>query len=706
MKKKTISVSQSRLFGRNFRRGCLGALGLALGCTLGSAVGAGNLLAQATVRPASPPTLVPGAAPVAEVAPAKPLPPKTATSRITQVTVYPDTALVTREVQVPEAKGLHEVVVGALPATVVGNSLYGEGVEGIRVLATRYRTRAVEADTRKEVRELQMEEEKLNFETQRIASESKTMEANVAFLAKLEAFASATTTASTEKAKLDSLQVTKLATFLMETRKEQNQKIHEHNIQSQEIQKKIQFLQRKRNELASGSSRTENEAVLVVERVAPGAKSAKLSYLVEAASWRPQYRLRSGNGGVLDQKKDQPPQLPGERADAFVKVEYLAAVTQQSGEDWSGVSLVLSNAQPLLNAAPPELRALAVAVGSAGGRLPTPGFGPAGGRQPTVNAPAAPQQQAVPQPQLGRVQNLDNIKKALEGQTQQLEIINPQGNNSAEELAGAAKQLRTRAQNDLNRSNSYQSNEIFNYAGALDQARDLTLLADEKPGVSKPVSRGEGPSITHRLPGVTTISSRNDEQVLEVARFDLPADTFYKAVPVLTPHVYRQSNLANKSGFVILPGEATMYHMGDFVGKMNLPLVAVGEQFVVGFGAEPQLQVQRTLMEKTRTTQGGNQVLKFDYRFLVSSYLKEKVKLQVWDRLPWAEGEAVSVTIGKTEPELSKDALYLREERPRNLLRWDLEILPGQSGEKAKKVTYDFRMELDKNMSIGSFMSK
>ncbi len=697
MKKVTKSVKWARFVARTLRLGILGVLGISLNTVIGES----SLFAQATVRPAPPM----GAG--LEGAHAKPVAPKTATSRITQVTVYPDTALVTREVQVPEAKGLHEVVVGPLPSTVVGNSLYGEGMEGIRVLATRYRTRAVEADTRKEVREIQSEEDKLNTETQKIASESKTMEANVAFLAKLEAFAGATTTASTEKAKLDSAQVTKLATYLMETRKEQNQKIHDNSVLSQEIQKKLQFLQRKRNELASGSGRTENEAVLVVERVVEGPKQAKLSYLVESASWRPQYRLRSGFVDVVDQKKVIIP--GGEIAGSTVKVEYLAAVTQKSGEDWSGVSLVLSNAQPLLNAAPPELRALAVAVGpnSFAGRFTAPGTGGGGGRQSVVNGPAVPQQTfSIPPSQMGRTQNLDNIKKALDGQTQQLEIINPQGNNSAEELEGAAKQLRNRAQNDLNKSNSYQSNEIFNYAGALDQARDLTLLTEEKSGVAKPVSRGEGPSITHRLPGVTTISSRNDEQVLEVARFDLPSETFYKAVPVLTPHVYRQANLTNKSGFVILPGEATMYHQGDFVGRMNLPLVAVGEQFVVGFGAEPQLQVQRTLMEKTRTTQGGNQVLKFDYRFLVSSYLKEKVRLQVWDRLPWAEGEAVSVTIGKTEPELSKDALYLREERPRNLLRWDLEVLPGQSGEKAKKVTYDFRMELDKNMSIGSFMSK
>src|SRR5262249_56012978 len=104
----------------------------------------------------------------------------------------------------------------------------------------------------------------------------------------------------------------------------------------------------------------------------------------------------------------------------------------------------------------------------------------------------------------------------------------------------------------------------------------------------------------------------SEEEVLEVARIELTPEYFYKAVPVLTSHVYRQATMVNKSEFVLLPGEATMYIGADFVGRMQLPLVAIGKQFTVGFGVDPQLQVQRVLVNKTRTTTGGNQVLSFD----------------------------------------------------------------------------------------------
>lgn len=149
-----------------------------------------------------------------------------------------------------------------------------------------------------------------------------------------------------------------------------------------------------------------------------------------------------------------------------------------------------------------------------------------------------------------------------------------------------------------------------------------------------------------------------------------------------------------------------MYNGTDFVGRMNMPLVAIGEQFTAGFGAEPQLQVHRQMIDKSRTMQGGNQVLKYEYRILVNSYKTDRAKLQIWDRLPLAENETMGVSLVKANPEVSKEPMYLREERPHNLLRWDVEVDPTMNGEKAQTIQYEFKLELDKQMTIGSFQSK
>src|SRR4051794_20157841 len=85
-------------------------------------------------------------APAASPAAARP-----ATSRIVAVSVYQGQALVTREVSVPQGEGTLELIVAPLPPQIVDHSLYTEGAEGLRVLSTRYRSRAVKEDLRHEV---------------------------------------------------------------------------------------------------------------------------------------------------------------------------------------------------------------------------------------------------------------------------------------------------------------------------------------------------------------------------------------------------------------------------------------------------------------------------------------------------------------------------------------------------------------------------
>ena len=150
-----------------------------------------------------------------------------------------------------------------------------------------------------------------------------------------------------------------------------------------------------------------------------------------------------------------------------------------------------------------------------------------------------------------------------------------------------------------------------------------------------------------------------------------------------------------------------MYLGTDFVGQTRLPLVAVGKPFTVGFGADPQLQVTRKLVDKTRTVQGGNQVLTFKYRTLLSSYKPNAVDVQVWDRMPHAEAQqTIGVTLVKGDDKLSKDPLYVRDERPRNLLRWDVKLEPKQNGENALAIEYEFRLELALSVNIGAFLAK
>jgi hypothetical protein len=572
--------------------------------------------------------------------------PQLAKSRIDKVTVYPNNALVTREVEVPDGAGLVELTVSPMPDQIVPSTLYSEAGDGLRVLTTRFSTRQVLEDTSEERRILEAEKEKYLVVASKIASDLASLQKNIELLGKLESV--------TEKGKHTGDEVIALAKYVMEQRTEKAKEMVAVQEQKRLNDIQLNFVQRKMAELGRGGGRMERDAVIVVDREAGKGGTIRLNYLVGSVTWRPEYKVRAG------------------RVSEDVQVDYLANLMQHSGEAWNQVKMTLSTAQPMLNASPPELCMLqpTLVMRGAPGGPPMPGGGPA----PFANSASNLM--------------LENNAKMLRDQ------------------AGVNYRLGKTKDQD-------KANKQINDAAAWEQNIDLMRTRSEvlaqlqkgSKGVAGPSST-DGPSVTYHLPAKLTVPSRNDEQVIEVVKLKLAPKYYYKTVPVLNTHVYRLADLCNKSEHVLLPGEATMYQGTDFVGRMPMPLVAIGEEFTAGFGVDTQLQIQRQMVDQTRTTQGGNQVLKYEYRILVSSFKRAPVNLQVWDRLPKGENESVGVILVKTLPDLCKDGLYLRESRPNNLLRWDVEVPTNSNGEKAVAINYEFRMELDRQMAITGFQSR
>jgi len=552
-------------------------------------------------------------------------------SQVAAVTVYPQSAMVTREADVPPGKGIVELTISPLPSSAVISSLNAEGTEGVRVLTTRFRSRPVLQDTREDVRKLLEEIGILATAREKIEADVRSYQENLKTLAKMEGFMGVTMMQATEKGALNAEAAIKLATYVKDSRLETSRELVllEQGVKTN--QAKAAAAQSRLSELTSSTPRTERDAVVVVERGNGVGGKVRLHYLVDQASWRPQYKLRAGKAA-----KDP------------VQVEFLAALIQHSGEDWNNVKLVLSTAQPMLNASPPDLQSLRVAA---------------------IHKSSVPARSA-----------------------------------DVAELEEQIKNLRNKAQKDFNERKALTGIGLFNTAAALDQSFEL-LNPDTAIQRGCALAIREGPTVAYHLTTALAVPSRAEEQVLEVARTELAADFYYKSVPLLTTHVYRLADLVNKSDYVILPGDATMYMGSDFVGQMNLPLVAIGEQFTAGFGVDPQLQVKRQIIDKAHTTQGGNQMLRYEYRTTINNYKNEKIKLQVWDRLPRPETDAVTLSILKSVPEISKDPAYLRGPRTQNLLRWDLLVEPNTIGEKATQIQYEFKLELDKNMTISDMHS-
>lgn len=613
----------------------------------GGIVCASTALAQEGPNPSSP---FGPEAPPAENVPA----PEPASSTIDAVTVYQGNALVSRLVDVPEGRGLVEVIVTPLPSTVLPDSLYTESSDDLRVLSTRFRARAVQEDTRAEVRAREDTIRKLEAEGRRLQAQIQVARQNQQFFDKLEGFTAATAQNLVDRGRFDGEGVIAFAKFLLQSRMEKSASLVALEQQAMENTEAVAFAKRQLAEIASGSSRTANDAVILIDKTVADAGPVRLNYLVSSANWDPQYRLRAG--GMADP----------------VRLEYLAAINQQTGEEWTNADVTLSTAQPSLNAMPPSLSPLTVSVnplqeGQTDDSLPN-------------------DYRAV----IGAVGGMGGQMGGFGGMGGSMGAMGGGMGLSMEQLQAQVAMSPSAAAS-------------LNQAAAAEQAREL-LARDEGSGPGQggeeDLDQTEGPSVTFHLPTRLTVPSRHDPLLIEVARAEMKPEFFNTAVPVLSPRVYRQAHLTNTGDFVLLPGVATMYVGKDFVGRMTLPLVAAGEQFTVGFGVDPQVQVYRRLVDKSRTTQGGNQVRTYDFRIAVRSFRNQPVAVQIWDRLPRADSETLAVHLVKSTPDLSSDATYQRNVRPDNLLRWDLTVPPTANGEKPTVITYQFELEYARGMGI------
>ena len=328
-----------------------------------------------------------------------------------------------------------------------------------------------------------------------------------------------------------------------------------------------------------------------------------------------------------------------------VLIEYNAVVNQTSGENWSAVALSLSTAEPTMVSAPPVLDPMLVSLSR------------------PVQTQQAEQQVFV---------QLENVRKQLQSRKANIKM-------------GIA------ANDDLNEL--AWTNQAFVFNAPRQQVQKFQeQLAD--------IARKEGVSVTYKLPGKLSLPSRSDQQLVTIASVSAKADFTLIATPLLTDYVYLQAELLNKSETILLPGQASVFRNGEFVGNSQLPLVTIGEKLTAGFGIDSQVQVTRELEDKKTRIQGGNRIDTYNYRIALSNYKNAAVELRLLDRLPHTDDSSVKIELLETKPKLSEDGEYLRTAHKKGILRWGLNLPPNTLDESATVVNFSFTMEYDKNMQI------
>jgi len=274
-----------------------------------------------------------------------------AASAVRDVVVYRGQALVTRTVSVPAGEGDMELIVGDLPAQIVGSSASAsaDAAVGVTIRSVRFRARAVAKAPKKEIADLDARIKALDRQVYANKQTEGLLEAKADYVTRLESFAAPTAQVEMAKGVLNPETLEKVSEMIFAMRTELTaEQIKLHNA-DEDLKEQLALLKRKRQEVAGGG-KTVREAAIFVSKAGKAATTIQLSYLVNGANWSPAYNLRLATDGKT------------------VRLEYLAQVQQTSGEDWSNVKLTLSTATPAMNAESPLLAPFWVGLTAGAGK--------------------------------------------------------------------------------------------------------------------------------------------------------------------------------------------------------------------------------------------------------------------------------------------------------------------------------------------------
>ncbi|MBI4358468.1 MAG: mucoidy inhibitor MuiA family protein [Candidatus Omnitrophica bacterium] len=262
-----------------------------------------------------------------------------APSKIADVTVFPDRALVTRRVQLDLAKGMHEVRIGSLPPTLEEDSLAakGKGEAKVTLFGARLVTTQLEVPQPARIREIAEELKKLKDREQALKDRKAVLNEKREFLASIKA-------ASTEQigkeivtqhpsiadvAELLNLLDRELSSVYLENEKA--------DIELRDLGEQMDRLNREWNELSGGWRKAETAILVDLEAEEAGSFTLEVSYRLLGATWEPLYEARAHSEGTE------------------IELTAYGLVKQNTGEDWQDVTLHLSTAKPSIAGRMPEI---------------------------------------------------------------------------------------------------------------------------------------------------------------------------------------------------------------------------------------------------------------------------------------------------------------------------------------------------------------
>ena len=263
-----------------------------------------------------------------------------AASKIADVTVFNDRAMVKRVAAVRLDKGENVITFAGLPLQIAEESLRaeGQGVAAARISGLSVRNIFLDNNSQKRIRDIENEIESIERSGQKIDARRSSLTAQRAFVDSIKTGWGERISKELVLGKPVISELNDASRFVGESILKIEDSLFDAAAEKKPLLDKIAALKKQLADISSSRGKEVRTVELAVDAAAAMDFKVELSYLVTQARWEPLYDIRLAPDG------------------RSAELAYRAVVSQSSGEDWQGVNLSLSTATPSVGSEPPELQ--------------------------------------------------------------------------------------------------------------------------------------------------------------------------------------------------------------------------------------------------------------------------------------------------------------------------------------------------------------
>jgi len=202
------------------------------------------------------------------------------------------------------------------------------------------------------------------------------------------------------------------------------------------------------------------------------------------------------------------------------------------------------------------------------------------------------------------------------------------------------------------------------------------------------VAQLEGETVEYAIPGNVDIGGSGTPKQVLIDERDGPVTLEVRATPSLDKTAYLYAEFENDDAAPVLPGTASLYRDGVFVGTTMMARIAGGETAHLPFGSYDRIKITHAERERMEGESGlirARQTEQRRYVMTAENLGNKAMPVAIRDSMPYAENEDVEITLRADPAPDERDV----DERKGALL-WRFTLDPGETRgiEHGYDVTY------------------